>query len=91
MDDITHLSAAHTDYSTPEARANQRSALLAYLRRNGSISTFEARDLMAVAHPAGRSNELRRQGHGITTRRDPLQECARHHLAVNQGAGDAID
>ena len=73
------------EYCPPEDRANQRAALLVHLRRHGSITTSEARRWYAIMSPASRVFELRRQGHAIATRRDPVQRCARYVMDL---AGD---
>lgn len=64
-----------SDYPADQA-ATQRAVILAYLKRHGSISTLEARALLYIMHPAGRSAELRRMGHYIVTRRDKAHRCA---------------
>jgi hypothetical protein len=52
----------HVDFNTTEA---QRTRLLGYMRKVGSITTAEARELLAVMHPAGRIKELRDFGFKI--------------------------
>ena len=86
------IDSAGVEYCPPEDRANQRAVILAHLKRHGSISTSEARRWHNIMSPASRVFELRRQGLGIITRRDPIQRCARYHLAVGGGGGgDAIE
>jgi hypothetical protein len=79
---------AGVKYCPLEHRANQRAVILTHLKRRGSISTAEARRLYSVMSPASRILELRRQGLGIITRRDPVQKCARYHMAVDPAGGD---
>ena len=84
--------SAGVEYCPLEDRANQRTTILAHLRRRGSISTLEARRWLSIMSPASRIFELRRRGHNILTERDPVQKCARYHLAADSGGGgDAID
>lgn len=45
----------------------QRQRLLGYLRRRGSITTIEARRELDIIHPAGRVQDLRKQGEPIDT------------------------
>lgn len=47
--------------------AAQRGRLLQYLQMKGSITTLQARQLLAVMHPAGRVKELRNSGYSILT------------------------
>lgn len=47
--------------------AAQRGRLLQYLKQHSSITTLQARHLLAVMHPAGRVKELRDSGHPILT------------------------
>ena len=47
--------------------AAQRGRLLQYLKEHGSITTLQARQLLAVMHPAGRIRELRHSGYAIST------------------------
>lgn len=44
----------------------QQARLLAALRQN-PITTIEAREVLAIMHPAGRIKELRAQGYEIVT------------------------
>ena len=74
-------SIADNSYCPAEQAATQRAAILAHLTQHGSLSTLEARRWYSVMSPASRVFELRRQGYGITTTRDPRQKCARYHLA----------
>ncbi|CAE6862111.1 hypothetical protein R69658_07669 [Paraburkholderia aspalathi] len=46
---------------------SQRSRLLEFLRKRGSLSTIDARHLIDVMHPAARVMELRRAGYSIVT------------------------
>ena len=86
------INAAGAAYCPPDDRAHQRAVLLDHLRQRGSISTIEARRQYSIMSPASRVFELRGMGHGIITRRDPVQKCARYHLAADSGGGgDAID
>jgi Helix-turn-helix domain len=58
-------SKSRSKYSNDAA--SQRSRLLEFLRKRGSLSTIDARHLIDVMHPAARVMELRRQGHDIMT------------------------
>lgn len=49
--------------------AAQRVRLLQYLQEKGSITTLQARQLLAVMHPAGRVRDLRKAGYVIQTYR----------------------
>lgn len=67
--------------------AAQRSRVLEFLRRHGSLSTLDARHLIDVMHPAARVMELRRSGHAIatiwthaTTPEGGTHRVARYHL-----------
>lgn len=82
----SQINKTGVDYCPPERRANQRATLLGHLRQHGNISTGEARAAYRIMHPASRMLELRRQGHGIITRRDPIQKCARYVLVHDQDA-----
>lgn len=48
------------------ATTAQQARLLAALRQN-PITTIEAREVLAIMHPAGRIKELRAQGYEIVT------------------------
>ncbi|MBV5330590.1 MAG: hypothetical protein JZU65_23665 [Chlorobium sp.] len=74
-----------------QAKIAQTAALLAYLRREGSISTPEGRNL-GIMHVAGRIQDLRKQGHIIETRRDrvattpgSVASVARYYLTRERG------
>lgn len=67
--------------------AAQRSRVLEFLRRHGSLSTLDARHLIDVMHPAARVMELRRFGYEIatvwsneTTPEGGEHRVARYHL-----------
>lgn len=71
----------------------QRSRVLEFLRRHGSLSTIDARHLIDVMHPAARVMELRRQGHDImtawaheTTSEGGAHRVARYHLMSEASA-----
>lgn len=49
------------------SNAAQRKRLRKHLELNGNITTTEARELLAIMHPAGRIKELRFQGLSIST------------------------
>lgn len=53
----------------PQSNSNaaQRSRLLQYLNQYGSITTLQARQILAVMSPAPRIKELRESGYSITT------------------------
>lgn len=63
--------------------AAQRSRVLDFLRRHGSLSTLDARHLIDVMHPAARVMELRRFGHEIATiwTRETTPEGGEHRIA----------
>jgi hypothetical protein len=64
----------NTRHYPPENAARQRGRLLAYLRLAGSVSTLEARGELGIMHPAGRVQELRRDGWPIETAWDELPD-----------------
>jgi len=49
--------------------ASQRVALLEHLKKHGSITTLQARQVLGVMSPAPRIKELREAGHSIITER----------------------
>lgn len=49
------------------SKAAQRGRLLQYLQLHGSITTLQARQILAVMSPAPRIKELRELGYSITT------------------------
>ena len=55
------------DRTSDTSASAQRLRLLAYLRRHGSVNTFEARQILDIMMPAARVKELRAQGHNIET------------------------
>lgn len=57
-----------------EQRAKQRNAILAALRV-APVSTVYAREVLGIAHPAGRCLELRKAGHQITTERGTVYDA----------------
>ncbi|WP_081723352.1 helix-turn-helix domain-containing protein [Paraburkholderia mimosarum] len=65
----TRTSAAKEIFKSQYSNdaAAQRSRVLDFLRRYGSLSTLDARHLIDVMHPAARVMELRRVGHEIAT------------------------
>jgi len=77
------------DYNTPTGeqlhkafttRKSQREAILNHLKRNGSISTLQARQA-GIMSPAPRIKELREAGHIIKTVKDwTLNGLATYHL-----------
>ncbi len=79
---------ASSDFNFPPSTASaQRSKLLAYLERNGSVSTIEARAALAILAPAARIWELRHQGgFRILTHRD-RRRVARYILLPGQEPG----
>jgi len=52
----------------------QRARLLAHLRQNGSINTFEAISLLNIVRPGARIAELRALGHNIVTHLGTLKD-----------------
>jgi hypothetical protein len=88
----SHGSSTHSagvEYCPLEDRENQRTVILAHLKRHGSLSTAEARRWYFIMSPASRIFELRRRRHAILTERDPNQKCARYHLTDQGGADHA--
>ncbi len=63
--------------------AAQRSRVLTYLRRHGSLSTLDARHRLDCLHPAARVMELRWQGYDIATvwTRETTPEGFEHRVA----------
>lgn len=49
------------------SKAAQRGRLLQYLQQHGSITTLQARQILAVMSPAPRIKELRESGYSIKT------------------------
>lgn len=60
------MSAADDFTPAAEVRARQRATLFAALLDH-PVSTIFAREVLGMAHPAGRVLELRKAGHAITT------------------------
>lgn len=62
----------------------QRARLLQALRTQNGVTTSEAREALAVMHPAGRVRELRAEGHPIATRMGWVEDGAgvRHRQAT---------
>ena len=56
-----------TENSQSNNSANQRLAILNHLRKAGSLTTLQARQELAVCHPAARVIELRGKGYDIVT------------------------
>lgn len=54
------------EFISDNAKAHQRAALLAALRK-GPVTTVHAREVLGISHPAGRLHELRRRGLRINT------------------------
>ncbi|MFK3725578.1 helix-turn-helix domain-containing protein [Pseudomonas monteilii] len=52
----------------------QRTRLLAHLRQNGSINTFQAISLLNIVRPGARIAELRALGHNIVTHLGTLKD-----------------
>jgi hypothetical protein len=52
----------------------QRTRLLAHLRQNGSINTFQAISLLNIVRPSARIAELRALGHNIVTHLGTLKD-----------------
>lgn len=74
-------SPKHSDIENITAAA-QRQRLLARLER-GPVDTLTARRELNILHPAGRIDELRRQGYGITTHRITLvDDHGRRHVGI---------
>lgn len=71
--------------------AAQRSRVLDFLRRYGSLSTLDARHLIDVMHPAARVMELRRIGHEIATvwSHETTPEGSKHRVARYHLMGEA--
>jgi len=75
QDQITNISGGNS--STAQCHR-----LLSALRR-APITTFQARQLLDIAHPAGRVQALRDAGYHIVTHwcDDVSQASRRHHVA----------
>lgn len=54
--------------------STQRQQLLAHMREHGSITTYEARELLSIASPAPRIMELRSRGFDIYTSKESLPD-----------------
>ena len=74
MTNDTTTSAANAGSAKQNTPANyntsttsQQLRILDWLLIHNIINTFEARDVLDVAHPAGRIRELRAKGHNIIT------------------------
>lgn len=74
MTNDTTTSAANAGSAKQNRPANyntsttsQQLRILDWLLIHNIINTFEARDVLDVAHPAGRIRELRAKGHNIIT------------------------
>lgn len=65
------------------SNAAQWKRLKKHLELIGNITTTQAREQLAIMHPAGRIKELRRQGLSITTKmvRSPDAEGINHRQA----------
>lgn len=61
----------HVDDTSGSA---QRTRLLAHLRQNGSINTFQAISLLNIVRPGARIAELRALGHKILTHLGTLHD-----------------
>ena len=67
------------NYNT--STTSQQLRILEWLLAYGHINTFEARDVLDIAHPAGRIRELKAKGHNIiTTMIDVYNGKARHRI-----------
>lgn len=56
-----------TKQRSSNSKAAQRGRLLQYLQQYGSITTLQARQILAVMSPAPRIKELRESGYSIKT------------------------
>lgn len=66
------MSADYTP--SAEVKARQRGALFAALLDH-PVSTIFAREVLGMAHPAGRVLELRKAGHAITTQSRTIHDA----------------
>ena len=81
-------------YST--SAAVQRQRILAYMEEHGSITTYEAREVLGIASPAPRIKELRDRGYAIITLFQDLPDAnglihprsARYVLLSKEAAND---
>ena len=60
----------------------QRQRILEYLQTHRAMSTFTARLVLDVPHPAGRVQELKARGHNIITHRRQADTEMGSHKAV---------
>jgi len=58
--------------------ASQRALILTWLKAN-SLTTQQARTKLDIFHPAGRVQELRRQGHNIITHWKTVKTDGKKH------------
>jgi hypothetical protein len=79
------------EYCPLEDRENQRTVILAYRKRLGSVTAAEAQRWYLTMSPASWILELQHQCHPIITRRDPAQKCRFYRLTAVGGGGDVID
>ena len=74
----------------------QRKRLLEHLKEYRSVTTYEAREQLGIAHPAGRIRELREQGYLIHKSVETLTDgygvkhprSARYFLLSEEAAND---
>lgn len=86
------MSAANTDSRLRDGSIEGQRARLLKRLQEGPIDTFTARQELNVAHPAGRIQELREEGHLILTHRRTIQDaqgfthpgCATYYLSSGQ-------
>lgn len=57
------------------SNAAQRRRLLKWIKEHHSITTYEARELLGIAHPAARIKELKNQGYLIHTSSETLPDA----------------
>lgn len=69
----------HNDNSA----SSQRARIVAYLQEHCTITTLEARRDLDVMHPAGRIDELRKEGYEIDTvwTNDTTEQGKQHRVA----------
>ncbi|MFD1555755.1 helix-turn-helix domain-containing protein [Paraburkholderia silviterrae] len=77
-----HRRVASPGTSHPNSAAAQRARVLAWLHER-PLSTIDAREQIAVMHPAARVMELRHAGHAIITvrSREVATDGTEHNVA----------
>lgn len=61
------VPARQAESSPDNLASTQRQAILAYLSKNGLMTTLEARQTLGICHPSARVMELRKRDYQIET------------------------